>query len=52
MVNANSLITSVDTTHEDQIHDCQFDFYGTRLATASRQAHKTHSGEKIEKIFQ
>jgi len=35
MVNANSLITSVDTTHEDQIHDCQFDFYGTRLATAS-----------------
>ena len=36
MVAANSLITSVDTGHEDQIHDCQFDFYGTRLATASR----------------
>jgi len=35
MVAANSLITSVDTGHEDQIHDCQFDFYGTRLATAS-----------------
>ena len=38
MVAANSLITTVDTQHEDQIHDCQFDFYGTRLATASRFA--------------
>jgi len=44
MVSANSLITSVDTKHEDQIHDCQFDFYGTRLATAS--------SDKSIKIFE
>ena len=33
---ASSLLANIDTQHEDQIHDCQFDFYGTRLATASR----------------
>lgn len=32
---ASSLLANIDTQHEDQIHDCQFDFYGTRLATAS-----------------
>lgn len=28
-------ICSVDTAHEDMIHDSQFDYYSTRLATCS-----------------
>ena len=28
--------STVDTGHEDMIHDAQMDFYGTRLATCSR----------------
>merc|ERR1711939_1047488 len=44
MVSSNSLITSVETGHEDQIHDVQFDFYGTRMATAS--------SDKSIKIFE
>ena len=27
--------STVDTGHEDMIHDAQMDFYGTRLATCS-----------------
>ena len=27
--------STVDTAHEDMIHDAQMDFYGTRLATCS-----------------
>lgn len=30
-----SVIRSVDTVHEDMIHDAQLDYYGTRLATCS-----------------
>lgn len=30
-----SVINSVDTTHEDMIHDAQLDYYGTKLATCS-----------------
>lgn len=30
-----SVISSVDTSHEDMIHDAQMDYYGTRLATCS-----------------
>ena len=30
--------STVDTGHEDMIHDAQMDFYGTRLATCSRSA--------------
>jgi protein transport protein SEC13 len=41
---SNTLITTVDTQHEEQIHDTQFDFYGTRLATAS--------SDKSIKIFE
>jgi len=33
-----SLISTVDTGHEDMIHDAQIDFYGTRLATCSSDA--------------
>ncbi|XP_037090604.1 protein SEC13 homolog isoform X2 [Pollicipes pollicipes] len=33
-----SLISTVDTGHEDMIHDAQMDFYGTRLATCSSDA--------------
>ena len=31
-----SVQSTVDTGHEDMIHDAQMDFYGTRLATCSR----------------
>lgn len=30
-----SVINTVDTCHEDMIHDAQMDYYGTRLATCS-----------------
>lgn len=30
-----SVINTVDTAHEDMIHDAQLDYYGTRLATCS-----------------
>jgi len=30
-----SVINTVDTAHEDMIHDAQMDYYGTRLATCS-----------------
>lgn len=30
-----SVLNTVDTAHEDMIHDAQLDFYGTRLATCS-----------------
>uniref|UniRef100_A0A8C2K293 Protein SEC13 homolog n=2 Tax=Cyprinus carpio TaxID=7962 RepID=A0A8C2K293_CYPCA len=30
-----SIINTVDTSHEDMIHDAQMDYYGTRLATCS-----------------
>ncbi|KAM7230292.1 hypothetical protein CapIbe_019009 [Capra ibex] len=30
-----SVINTVDTSHEDMIHDAQMDYYGTRLATCS-----------------
>ncbi|XP_064632742.1 protein SEC13 homolog [Lineus longissimus] len=30
-----SVINSVDTAHEDMIHDAQMDYYGVRLATCS-----------------
>ncbi|OQR78124.1 protein SEC13-like, partial [Tropilaelaps mercedesae] len=30
-----TVVNTVDTSHEDMIHDCQMDFYGTRLATCS-----------------
>ncbi|KAK7102150.1 protein SEC13 homolog [Littorina saxatilis] len=30
-----SVISSVDTGHEDMIHDAQLDYYGTKLATCS-----------------
>ncbi|PIK60093.1 hypothetical protein BSL78_02998 [Apostichopus japonicus] len=30
-----SIINSIDTAHEDMIHDAQMDFYGIRLATCS-----------------
>lgn len=33
-----SLISTVDTGHEDMIHDAQIDFYGTRLATCASDA--------------
>lgn len=30
-----SIVSQVDTSHDDMIHDAQMDFYGTRLATCS-----------------
>uniref|UniRef100_A0A8C4QA04 Protein SEC13 homolog n=2 Tax=Eptatretus burgeri TaxID=7764 RepID=A0A8C4QA04_EPTBU len=30
-----SVVNTVDTSHEDMIHDAQMDYYGTRLATCS-----------------
>uniref|UniRef100_K1R2G9 Protein SEC13 homolog n=3 Tax=Magallana gigas TaxID=29159 RepID=K1R2G9_MAGGI len=30
-----SVINSIDTSHEDMIHDAQLDYYGTKLATCS-----------------
>ena len=30
-----SVINTVDTFHEDMIHDAQLDYYGTRLAACS-----------------
>ena len=30
-----SVINTVDTGHEDMVHDAQMDYYGTRLATCS-----------------
>jgi len=30
-----TIVNTVDTSHEDMIHDCQMDFYGTKLATCS-----------------
>ncbi|PKU31971.1 protein hypothetical protein [Limosa lapponica baueri] len=33
--NLVSVINTVDTSHEDMIHDAQMDYYGTRLATCS-----------------
>jgi len=30
-----SVINTVDTSHEDMIHDAQMDYYGTKLATCS-----------------
>jgi len=44
MASNKSLVASVETNHEDQIHDCQFDFYGTKMATAS--------SDKSIKIFE
>ena len=38
-----SIVNSVDTTHEDMVHDAQMDFYGTKLATCS--------SDKTIKIF-
>lgn len=38
-----SVINSVDTAHEDMIHDAQMDYYGNRLATCS--------SDKSVKIF-
>ena len=32
---ADSTPFSVDTQHDDMIHDSQFDYYGTKLATCS-----------------
>ena len=29
------MTTTVETAHEDMIHDSQFDYYGSKLATAS-----------------
>lgn len=31
----SSTVATVDTQHEDMIHDCQLDYYGNRLATCS-----------------
>lgn len=28
-------VTSIDSSHEDMIHDCQFDYYSRKLATCS-----------------
>jgi protein transport protein SEC13 len=28
-------ISTIDSTHEDMIHDCQFDYYSKKLATCS-----------------
>ena len=28
-------LTSIDTQHNDMLHDAQLDYYGRRLATAS-----------------
>jgi len=39
-----SVINTVDTQHEDMIHDAQMDFYGTKLATCS--------SDKTIKIFE
>lgn len=36
-----SLESTVDTGHEDLIHDAQLDYYGTRLATCSSDRGKT-----------
>lgn len=30
-----SHITSIDSQHDDMIHDCQFDYYSKKLATCS-----------------
>eukprot|EP01033_Poteriospumella_lacustris_P012968 gene12968-9277_t len=30
-----ALVTTVDSSHEDMIHDCQFDYYSKKLATCS-----------------
>ena len=30
-----SIIASIDTQHSDMIHDVQYDYYGTKFATAS-----------------
>jgi protein transport protein SEC13 len=38
-----TIVNSVDTTHEDMVHDAQMDFYGTKLATCS--------SDKTIKIF-
>jgi len=38
------MAVSVDTQHEDQIHDAQFDYYGKRVATCS--------SDKTIKIFE
>ena len=38
LTDLSSMVTvqsTVDTGHEDMIHDAQMDFYGTRLATCS-----------------
>ncbi|XP_006767217.1 PREDICTED: protein SEC13 homolog, partial [Myotis davidii] len=35
-----SVINTVDTSHEDMIHDAQMDYYGTRLATCSSDSHE------------
>jgi len=44
MVSNKSIVSTFNTNHEDQIHDCQFDFYGTKAATAS--------SDKTIKIFE
>ena len=36
--------STVDTGHEDMVHDAQMDYYGTRLATCS--------SDKLVKIFE
>merc|ERR1719440_1290595 len=41
-MSANNVV-SIDTSHEDTIHDSQFDYYSKRLATAS--------SDKTVKIF-
>jgi protein transport protein SEC13 len=32
---ATTPVVTIETAHEDMIHDCQFDYYGKRLATGS-----------------
>lgn len=39
-----SVESTIDTNHEDMIHDAQMDYYGTRLATCS--------SDKSIKIFE
>merc|ERR1712213_99864 len=39
-----SVQSTVDTGHEDMVHDAQMDYYGTRLATCS--------SDKLVKIFE
>ena len=40
--------STVDTGHEDMIHDAQMDFYGTRLATCSSDRSGNSSSWNID----